>query len=453
MATPPATPPAEQPFDLLGWFSRVSLAAALLGSAALAAVLAAYVERQLLRHDAELSRQFVQGIVVTQEVTRYFGEGDASGQRAAFAEFFGHVAALPDVLRANVYATDGAVLWSSDAALSGRRFARNDELAQALRGGTVVERGPYDAGADAKAEHLALAAAGTHFVENYLPVFAPGAAPIGVVELYRVPVALNATLREATLVVWAGTLLAGLLLYVSTLGLVRKASRMLHAQRERLVEAEAMARTGEIAASVAHSIRNPLASIRSSAELQLELGDGRADSARETIGHVDRIEHLVRTLLSYVRDPGAARGRADLAATLAGARERFGAAFETEGKELALRCETPLPPVRGEEVAVAQIVNSLLANALEATRRGDRVEVRAHAAGDTVQLEVRDSGAGIAPERLAQVFKPFWTTKPRGLGMGLALVRRTLERIGGSIELHSRPGETRAVVRLPVAGD
>lgn len=447
----PHTP--VSPFDPLRWFSRVSLAASALVSVALAVLLAAYVERQLLRHDAELSRQFVQTVVVTQTVTRYFIEGEASGQRAAFEEFFGHVAALPDVLRANVYAPDGTVLWSSDEGMAGRRFSRNPELDQALRGETVAERGPFDPAA-AKPEHQALVGPGTHFVENYLPVYDTSSGtstPIGVVELYRVPTSLNETLSQARLVVWACVLVGGLLLYLSTLGLVRRASALMQSQRERLVDAEAMARVGEIAASVAHSIRNPLASIRSSAELQMVLRDVTSETAQETIAHADRIERLVRTLLSYVRHPEEVRGSTDIAATLSEVRGHFDGVFESQGKTLEMHVADKLPRVHGEDVVIAQIVHSLLANALEATSAGDRITVSAEAGSQGVRLEICDSGAGISAERLPAVFKPFWTTKPRGLGMGLTLVRRTLDRLGGTIELHSQPGQTRAVVQLPRA--
>ena len=239
--------------------------------------------------------------------------------------------------------------------------------------------------------------------------------------------------------------------YLSTLGLVRKASDLMQRQRERLVESEAMARVGEISASVAHSIRNPLASIRSSAELQLELREGPAEAAHETIANADRIERLVRTLLSYVRHPEEVRGSTDLAATLADVRAHFDGVFTAQGKTLELRVADRLPPVNGEPLAIAQVVHSLLANALEATAAGDRVLVSAQASGRGVRLEVSDSGAGLPPERLSEVFKPFWTTKPRGMGMGLTLVRSTLERLGGQIELHSQPGQTRAVVQLPRA--
>jgi signal transduction histidine kinase len=255
--------------------------------------------------------------------------------------------------------------------------------------------------------------------------------------------------------VWASALVSGLVLYLSTLGLVRKASRLMQEQQNALVENEALALVGEIAASVAHSIRNPLASIRSGAELQKELGHMEPemvrDMAHETVGHVDRIEHLVRTLLNYTKDPTEVQGSADVAQTLKLARERFEPVFTAQGKKLELRLAGPLPPVHGESVLITQVVNSLIANALEATSSGDQVVVSAERQGPSIQMEVADTGPGIEPERLADVFKPFHTTKAHGLGMGLALVRRTLERLGGAIELQSRPGLTRAIVRLPVA--
>jgi two-component system sensor histidine kinase HydH len=444
--------PRTQEFPLLRWFSAVSFFAVAVVSVVLALVLARFVEGQVLRHDGELSQQFVQGIVDTQNVAPYFRAGAASGRQAEFTEFFGHVAAMPDVLRANIYGTDGSVLWSSNEALIGRKLGENDELERALKGQLVLERG--EVSRQAKAEHLTLGTPAAHFVENYLPVFDAGerrSQQIGVVELYRVPHGLNATLRSGTLLVWASALVSGLVLYLSTLGLVRKASRLMGEQHTALVENEALALVGEIAASVAHSIRNPLASIRSGAELQKEIGQAAPEMAQETIGHVDRIEHLVRTLLTYAKDPSDVHGSADVAQTLRLARDRFQPVFAAQGKQLELRLDGPLPPVHGESVLITQVVNSLIANALEATSKGDKVVVSAERSGPTVHMEVCDTGPGIEPDRLADVFKPFHTTKTHGLGMGLALVRRTLERLGGAIELQSRPGLTRAIVRLPVA--
>ena len=442
--------------DLLHGFSLVSFVAVAAVSGAQAAWLARNIERELLRHDAELARQLVQGLVDTQGVRDFFKDGEASGQREGFVEFFSHVTAMPDVLRANVYATDGHVLWSSDPSLIGRHFGPNEELAEALQGHTAVHRGEVrgDEPAPLKPEHIRLARTQTHFVENYLPVYqhaGTAGPPIGVVELYRLPSSLNKLLGASAAAVWLGALVGGVLLYLSMLGLVRRASQLMQQQRTRIVETEALALVGEISASVAHSIRNPLAAIRSGAELQVELGaDAPPDIAQETVQHVDRIEHLVRTLLSFVHDPSEIQGTTDIAPALHDAVQRFAPSFQAQHKTLSFRLDAPgpLPPVQGEGVLLAQVVNSLLANALEATSAGDRVELRAACEGAGVVIEVTDSGPGIEPQRLVDVFKPFHTTKPRGLGMGLALVKRALERIGGEIELTSRPGCTRARVRL-----
>lgn len=439
--------------NLLHRFSLVSFIAVALVSVAQAVLLARFIESQLLRHDAELSRQLVQSIVDTQGVQDYFERGEASGGRAGFEEFFGHVAAMPDVLRANVWSTDARVLWSSDPALIGRRFEHNGELERALRSRTVVHRGQVAGDQPAvKPEHERLARTQTHFVENYLPVYASAMAagpPIGVVELYRLPSSLNAVLRTSALLVWASAIAAGVALYLSTLGLVRRASRLMQQQRARMVEAEALALVGEIAASVAHSIRNPLASIRSGAELQVELGaEAPAEIASETVAHVDRIEHLVRTLLSYTRHPGEAQGTAEVAPALREAAERFAPSFQAQGKHFTFDADAGLPPVHGESVLLVQLVNSLLANALEATAAGDRVALRAACEGAHVVVEVTDSGPGIEAERLVDIFKPFHTSKPRGLGMGLALVKRALQRLGGDVEITSRPGRTCARMRL-----
>lgn len=443
-------------FPLVRWFSLVSLLAVGVVSVGMALVLAWFLETRLLDHDASLSRDFVQNIVDTQNVSKGFLVGGENVRDADFAEFFTHVATLPDVLRANVYSLDRRVLWSSNAALIGRYFGRNDELEAALQGQLVWERGEVeDHTAVAKGEHVMLGARRASFVENYLPVYSstgPNRTLIGVVELYRVPRKLNDTLRKGTLLVWVCSLLGGAVLYLSTLGLVRKASRLMHEQRRRLVEADALALVGEIAAATAHSIRNPLASIRSTAELQREIGAMPPEMANETILHVDRIERLVRTLLTYSRDAVEVLGDTELDHVLRATAEHFRPAFDSQNKHLVLDWTGPLPAVRGDPVLLQQVLNSLLSNALEASGPQATVTVKAQADEDSVRVEVHDHGDGIPAEHMANVFRPFYTTKPRGLGMGLALVKRVLDRLGGAVEIKSAPGQgTSVILQLPLA--
>lgn len=441
-------------YPLLRWFSLASLAALGTASVLSALLISSFLAAQLLRHDAELSRDFVQSIVTTQAVVDDFRAAASEDRRAAFAEFLDHVGAMPDVLRTNVYGMDREVLWSTDPALIGQRFARNEELDRALAGELVIEHGTVAEDAPlAKAEHARLR--GSRFVENYLPIRDESRSEqIGVVELYRVPRGLNAILRESTLLVWVVTLAGGLLLYVSTLGIVRRASTLMRQQHARLAETEALAVIGEVAATTAHSIRNPLASIRSTAELQRELGALSPEATADTVRDVERIERLVRTLLTYARGQAEPSGRADAATVLRDAAEPFAVGARARGQRLSLELDAGLPAVRGDAVLLGQVLSSLLSNAVEAAPDGGAIGLRARREPDCVCIEIDDDGPGIAPALQADVFRPFFTTKPRGLGMGLALARRVVERLGGSLELRPRlPHGTRALLRLPLADE
>jgi signal transduction histidine kinase len=167
--------------------------------------------------------------------------------------------------------------------------------------------------------------------------------------------------------------------------------------------------------------------------------------------HVDRIEHLLRSLLSYTNDPGDGAGRTDLAVVVEEVRQRHAVAFAAEGKRLDIDLPAPLPPVAMAPLLVGQALNSVISNALEATAREGRVRLRATLDGKVICVEVADNGAGMDEQQLAQVFRPFFTTKPRGLGMGLTLVRRILARQGGTVQIESEPGQgTRVRLLLPI---
>lgn len=441
----------DRPIALTRWFAGVGALAIGLFSLAMGWQLSSYLERRMLERDAALSRDFVQSIANIQQVAGFLRapRGDPA---PSVAEFFAHVAAMPDVIRANVYAPDRRVIWSSRAELIGQRFGANDELDAALRGAVVVNREDDEEGPD-KSEHEGLRRSGTPFIENYLPVYSPeaGGALLGVIELYRQPVALFEAIAAGQLRIRVGSAVGGLFLFAVLVWFVRHTERDLQEQQRRLVEAETLAAVGELAAAVAHSIRNPLGSIRSTAELHREV-DGDADGRHaETIASVDRIERLVRTLLSYARDPGDREAHADLAPVLREAARRFEADLSGHGRTLEVELAADVGTVRADPVALAQVFNSLLANAAEATGAGDTVRLAAWREGDWAVVELRDTGSGIAPERLRQIFRPFFTTKPRGLGLGLPLARRLVQRAGGQLDVASAADEGTCVrVRLPL---
>jgi signal transduction histidine kinase len=418
-------------------------------SLVMALLLSRFIETRMLDRDAAIGRDFVQSIAAIQGLDEALAAAPAApgAQHPQFAEFAAHLGAMPGVLRVNVYAPDRRVLWSTRPELVGRRFAVNEELEEALAGGVIV----HAAAAPDKAEHEQLGAGPGRYVENYLPVYdAAGRTVIAVVELYRRPDALFEAIQSGQRLVGLGALGGGLFLFAVLVGFVVRVERRLREQQRRLVDAEAMAIVGEISAAVAHSIRNPLGSIRSTAELQRELiGDGDG-TWTEIMRQVDRIERLVRSLLAYAAAP-APGARSDLDAVVADVAAASSPDLQRQGRRLELELAPGLGSVAADALLLAQIVQTLVTNAAEATGPGGRIRLHTRRDGGSALVEVSDDGVGIERDRLPLVTKPFHTTKPGGLGMGLALAQRVAQRLGGALNIDSTPGAgTRVCLRLPV---
>jgi len=435
------------PFNLTRWFTVVASVCIVLVAAASALIQSKFLREHLLQRDAEVSAAFVQSIAGTQQAATYFSLDNDSSAQAGLEEFFDHIAAFPDVLRANVYSRDGRVLWSSDPALMGRKFNDNRELEQALAGRIVIESGDVEALAR-KLEHLVPQWGGRQFVELYLPVRETTPGPvIGVVEVYRVPDALFATVRAGMVIIWTSAFAGAALLFAALFWLVRRASRTIDEQQRRIVEAESLAVVGEMSTVVAHGIRNPLASIRSSAELiDAELPadpapGGPRESARDIIEDVDRLEEWVRSLLTYAQPAGGPLETVQLEDVVRVALQGFAREFERRDVRLELQLDAASAGVHGNRALLAEVLNNLISNALDAMPRGGRLRLSSRALDPhRVEIAIADTGVGIPPERLRHAFTPFFTTKGRGMGLGLPLSQRILRRCGGDIALDSTAG-------------
>jgi two-component system sensor histidine kinase HydH len=354
------------------------------------------------------------------------------------------------VLRANVYTPEHTVLWSTDAALIGRRFAANEELDEALRGELA-----YESGRMSKEEHKAASrGSGTSgfFVEIYVPIHDPGGGHVvGVVELYKTPDALYDAIRDAEQTIAIGAALGGLLLYLVLIGIVRQADAIMRDQQRRLVEGERLAIVGEMASAVAHSIRNPLSSIRTSVELALDRDPGRfQEPATDIMAEVDKIEAWIRELLAFTRPGSIRREAVDVNQVVRATLESVDTQLQRKHVETATALAEPGPSAMADVSLLQQVLQSIVTNALDALPEGGKLEVKTSSGDGRVSIVVQDHGAGIAAEALEQVFKPFFTTKPRGIGLGLPLARRLVERMGGTLDLISRRGEgTRVRIQLP----
>jgi signal transduction histidine kinase len=442
------------PFDLRAWFAVVGLVSIAALSILAAALLSRFMTDRMLRQEAILTQEFVQTVFLVQDAAKVFASGPEAGAKGT-PESFEHISQLPDVLRANLYSADRWLVWSSDAALIGQQFDANPELDRTLAGEIVVNEEEGDHKSDhAKSEHANLADRVDYFVEIYVPVWDDKHSRVlGAVELYKNPRPLFEAIRDGTRLIWTGALVGGVFLFLALFSMIRRADNLIRSQQERLVESERLAAVGELGSAVAHGIRNPLTAIRSSAELALE-GDPELsrEAARDIMDEVDRLEQWVRELLSYSRPVAGKLGAIDVVPVLRRCVGDY--VHQMEKRGIAHRLDLPdgLPQIHGDAMLLSQVIGSLLANAIEAISGDGRssgamaVTVAATDGGKGLRIAVADDGPGMTPDQIGRAFKPFYTTKTKGLGVGLPLAKRIIERFGGSISINSEPARGTAVV-------
>lgn len=419
----------------------------------LSATLSRYIVMQMMYRDATVSAEFLNSVVQIENATAYFLDSETAPDVQDIKELLVHVGALPDVFRANVYSNSGAILWSSDAEMIGQNFPDNEELAGAMRGDLDPELNVVDRGA--KDEHVGFPAGITEFIEYYIPIRSmDGRAVIGAVEVYKAPGKLLNTIHRLRTYAWLGALLAAAVLFGGLAVVVTYASRVLARQEARTVETERLAVVGEMASAVAHGLRNPLASIRSCAELTLD--DDIPESSRETLNditdQVDRLEGWIRSfLIRSRRDPGSLSEQAQIDQLIARCIEGFQPQMARRAITATISSGTGSPMVLGRSAELEQVLNTIISNGIEAMDDGGVLDVSWRNRSDgTVEVQISDTGPGVPAEMMQKLFEPFQTGKAAGLGVGLALGRRIAERLGGSLEMAN--GAVRGAVvtlRLP----
>jgi two-component system sensor histidine kinase HydH len=435
-------------FRLRSWFAIVSLASIGLLTLAGTTLLSRLMTERMLRQEGVLTMEFVQSTFLVERPTFLYG-GRGKEQDNAAEGILVHLSSLPDVLRANLYTADRQLYWSSDKTLIGRRFSDNPELERALAGNLVINEETESGEAHGKGEHANLHAPAdesiNYFVEIYVPIWdQEHKRVVGAVELYKRPQALFEAIKSGRQMLWIGAFGGALFLYAMLYWLIGRADAVIRDQQSRLVESERLAAVGELGSAVAHGIRNPLAAIRSSAELALE-GDQELsrESARDIMAEADRLEAWINELLSYSRPVAGSQETVDVAVVLQRSLEGFGRELERRHITRSTQMPATLPPVVGNSMLFAQVFNSLLANAAEALENHGSISLRATVSDDgkAVQVCVADDGPGMTQDQLAKAFRPFYTTKTKGLGVGLPLAKRIVERFGGSISIGSKPGQ------------
>jgi len=223
-----------------------------------------------------------------------------------------------------------------------------------------------------------------------------------------------------------------------------------------LAQGERLAALGQMAAAVAHEVKNPLSAIKSIAQVMREDERLSAEYARDLdliVGETDRLNRSVTQLLNFARHAPPA-GQPTHADELArGVVELFRAEAEGKNIQIELRAQAHQLLDGAQSSAVRDALSNLLLNALQATPAGGRVSIEVAAAEGELVFAVTDGGSGVPAELRPRIWEPFFTTKQRGTGLGLAIVRKRIEDAGGRARLAPRQaGGARFELRLPLAG-
>ena len=220
---------------------------------------------------------------------------------------------------------------------------------------------------------------------------------------------------------------------------------------DRLREATAMARLGEMAAVIAHEVKNPLAAVRGAIQvIGTRLPPSTSDAAivKEIIARLDGLNDLIQDLLVFSRPPKPKFAATDLNALLGS----IASLLKTDPafRSLDIDIDAALPPLAADANLLNIVFQNLLINAAQAMQGKGTITVKAGAGDGWHRVLVKDHGPGIPAEIFAELFRPFRTTKARGTGLGMATAKRLVELHGGRIHVVCPPsGGTEITVHLP----
>jgi signal transduction histidine kinase len=214
-------------------------------------------------------------------------------------------------------------------------------------------------------------------------------------------------------------------------------------QQREMLRAEQLSAVGQLAASVAHEVRNPLTSVKMLVEAALRARNPQpltADDLKVIHGEIARLERTVQGFLDFARMPSPKRSRCDLREVIRQANDLIQARARQQKVEVII--ETPEQPIDAnvDRDQIRNVLVNLFLNTLDAMPTGGRLSVQLKESPDgELRLEIADTGPGISADMQPKLFTPFASSKPTGTGLGLSICRRIIEEHGGAITAQNRP--------------
>jgi two-component system, NtrC family, sensor histidine kinase HydH len=260
----------------------------------------------------------------------------------------------------------------------------------------------------------------------------------------------DTVIRRARLnmIVLFGLLAAGWILALALYRFTRREEQ----HHLEMARRESLAQLGEMGAMLAHEIRNPLAGIKGYAQvIEKKPQDERnAGFARRIVSEILRLETLVNELLSYAKNDREAMIELNLTEVVSHAAALLRQEAEQLQINIICECQDNIL-INGNLDRLTQVFLNVVKNAIQAMPDGGTIRITAGIDGEQVTINANDSGQGISQEELSRIFEPFYTTKARGTGLGLALCRKIVEEHGGKITVLSVVGTGTSVsITIPI---
>jgi signal transduction histidine kinase len=222
-----------------------------------------------------------------------------------------------------------------------------------------------------------------------------------------------------------------------------EANAQLRQAEEAVRRSERLAALGQLSAGLAHELRNPMGTVKASAEMLARTVSAENEVAREMAGFItsetDRANSLITRFLQFARPLELRPDKADLAHAL----DRAVAMVEREAPGIAIykNYDPDIAPFPFDAELMERVFYNLALNAAQATAAGGAITVKTRASGAVAEISVIDRGSGIDPAQMGSIFNPFFTTKAQGVGLGLAIVSKIVDEHGGKIAVDSEPGK------------
>jgi PAS domain S-box-containing protein len=220
---------------------------------------------------------------------------------------------------------------------------------------------------------------------------------------------------------------------------------------KRLQQSEKMAAIGELSTYIAHEIRNPLFAIGGFAHTLLKSGrlaDRDREKVRIIMEEAQRLDGILKSILGFARPVKSETTAVDINAVLGDVLSLMRLGCEKQGIGLIVDLKEELPRVRGDAEQIKQCLINVVKNGIESMPDGGRMVVRTRMNHSFVAAEVEDTGSGIPKGNLEMVFSPFFSTKEKGSGLGLAMTKKLIEGLGGSVVVLSQEGRGTTVILL-----